>query len=295
MSNQNNHTPLSNSEFKNQVKGTFQASILSLIRRPQEAQREAPRPKNKAKLALLGFNGTMLALDLVSGITVALITSWLYGVLTFIAGVLALYLHEQLFTNAHANTSQKWIAIGGGTIAVLSTLGIGMLSGAANIFKLTDFVDLTTIELFMIGAIVLAVFTHGILWGVYYFTDPTHKAEMMRMINLGYRDQQIQGFRDAKKDLIEIKQLYAELDGMDESDREALLAAYKANRGVDLLVDEPQVQQDQAIPYPVQTPAQAYRQPETRVSVRPIQGAGGEEPELIQARSNGSHGPQANP
>jgi len=219
----------------NDIKNAMKERMLGLIRKPAIEQKKKKAP-NKAWLALLGFNGMMFFLDIISGITVGMLVSPLYGALTFLSGFLALFLHEQLFTNAHANMSQKWIAIGGGIIAVLSTLGIGLLAGAANVFGLAGIVSVTTLEMSMIAALIVAAFVHGILWGVYYFTDPTHVAEMKRLVNIGWREQQAQGVADAKEDLVAVKAIAKELDDLaDSGEAELLLESYKNLRGVDLV------------------------------------------------------------
>jgi hypothetical protein len=224
-----------NKNFKDELKSATQERVLSIIRRPAIEQKKK-KPANKAPLARLGFNGTMFFLDVISGFTVGTLTNWFYGFLTFLAGFLALVVWEELFTNAHANQTQKWIAIGGGAIAVLSTLGIGILAGVANVFKLGGLVAVTTIEISMIASLVVMAFTHGILWGVYFFTDPTHVAEMKRMVYIAYREQQIEGLAEAKEDVKQAKAIAAELDSYEASgDLEALSASFESMRGQSLL------------------------------------------------------------
>lgn len=225
--------------FGSELKDAMQKRVLSLIRKPAIEQKKK-KPVNKAPLARFGFNGTMAFLDLVSAITVGLLTNWLYGALTFLAGFLALVIWEELFTNAHANMTQKWIAIGGGVVAVISTLGIGVLSGIANVLNIGGLVSGTTIDMVMIVSLVVMAFTHGILWGVYYFTDPTHVAEMKRIVNIAYREQQVQGLQEAKEDLAQVKAIASELEFYEKSgDLEALSASFQSIRGTSLLNDEP--------------------------------------------------------
>ena len=182
------------------IKSAMNERLASILRRPQQAVKER-RPWNKAPIALFGFNMVNLFLDLVSALTVAYLTSWMYGVMTFLAGALALLIWEQLFIIFHANKTQKWISVGGGVVAVFSTLGIGVLAGIANVVGVTGFISQSTIEIVMIVSMVVIAFVHGTAWGFYYFTDPSHVAQMKRMTSLAYRDQQKQGLEDAKADL----------------------------------------------------------------------------------------------
>jgi hypothetical protein len=221
-----------------ELKDAMNKRVLSLIRKPQ-AEQKKKKAVNKAPLARWGFNGTMLFLDFISGWTVGTLTNWYYGFLTFLAGFLALIIWEELFTNAHANMHQKWIAIGGGAIAVISTLSLGILAGIANVLSV-GLVPVATIGISMIIALVVMAFTHGILWGVYYFTDPTHVAEMKRIVNIAYREQQVQGLEEAKEDLAQVKAIARELEGYEKSgDLEALTASFESMRGTSLLNDTP--------------------------------------------------------
>jgi hypothetical protein len=217
------------------IKNEFIGRVMSIIRRPQKQVKEK-RPWNKAPLALIGFNLVMVFLDLVSALTVAALTSWMYGAMTFLAGVLALFLWEQLFTNAHANMTQKWISVAGGVLAVLSTVGLGVLAGIANVVGVAGFVSQTTIEVVMIVAMVVIAFIHGIGSGVYYFTDPSHVAEMKRLVSLAYRDQQKQGLEDAKADLAQALAIHKELSDYEAKGQLELLdAAYQELRGRSLV------------------------------------------------------------
>ena len=241
-----------NKNFKDELRTATQQRVLSIIRRPAQEQKKK-KPTNKAPLARLGFNGTMMFLDVISGITVGMLTNWYYGFLTFLAGFLALIVWEELFTNAHANQTQKWIAIAGGVIAVLSTLSLGIMAGIVNVLSLGGLVSVATLEMIMISSLVVMAFTHGVLWGVYYFTDPTHVAEMKRMVNIAYREQQIEGLAEAKEDVKQAKAIALELDAYEQSgDLEALSASFESMRGQSLLNDAPAEQPmvaDPAMPF----------------------------------------------
>jgi hypothetical protein len=215
------------------IKSAAKDRLLGLLRKPAQAQKEK-RPHNKLWMASLGFNGVMFFLDLVSAVTVAVLTTPLYGVLTFLAGFLALILHENLFTNAHAGMSQKWIAIGGGLLAIVSTIGIGVLAGIVNIFNLSALIPTQTIQIGMIIGLVLTAGTHGILWGVYYFTDEGHKSAMKAMINAAFRDQQRTEIENAKKDVKAVKEINDEIEGMGD-DAYLLAEAFRENTGRELV------------------------------------------------------------
>lgn len=222
-------------QIDSELKSAMKERLLGLIRKPQvEVKKKSV--SNMAPLALLGFNGTMAFLDLISGLTVGFLTNWFYGVLTFLSGFLALFLHEKLFTNAHANMSQKWLAVGGGALAVVSTLGVGILAGIANVLQVTSVVSTSTIEIIMIISLVVISFLHGVVWGVYYFTDPSHVAEMKRIVNMAYRQQQLQGLADAKEDLAQVKAISAELEDYESRGEADLInASYEQLRGHSLL------------------------------------------------------------
>lgn len=220
-----------NNSFMNEVKSAARSRILGLIRKPQ-AQVKKNTPRNMAPLALIGFNLVMTLLDLISAFVVAMLTDWFYGVLTFASGVFALFLWERLFTNAHGNLMQKWLAVGGMALAVVSTLGIGILSAIVNVLDIAGEAPVMVIEGGMLVALVVIAFVHGIAWGVYYFADPTHVAEMKRMVSIAFREQQKRGLQDAKEDLSAVLEIDRELQEYERSGQLDLLSAsYENLRG----------------------------------------------------------------
>ena len=82
---------MAQNDFMGEVKSAMQNRILGLIRKPT-APVKKKTVKNMAPLALIGFNVVMTFLDLISAVAVSMLTNWLYGVLTFMAGVLALFM-----------------------------------------------------------------------------------------------------------------------------------------------------------------------------------------------------------
>jgi len=233
------------SEFANEVKNEMKKRVLGLIRKPT-APIKKNTPKNMAPLALVGFNLVMTFLDLISSIAVAALTNWLYGVLTFVAGVGALYMWERLFTNAHGNMMQKWLSVGGGVLSVLSTLGIGILAAVVNGLDFAGVINVAgistvAIDIGMIVSLVVIAFIHGIAWGVYYFADPTHIAEMKRMVSIAFREQQKQGIEDAKEDVKAVLEIAQEMEEYDKrGELEFLNASFETLRGRSLLADLPE-------------------------------------------------------
>jgi len=230
-----------NKDFKHELGDAVKANILHLIRRPSQPVK-VTKPKNRASEALIGFNLVMTFLDLISSLAVGFLTTPLYGVLTFIAGVGALLLWERLFTNAHANKMQKILAVIGGLVAVFATLAIGVASGIVNVLGVVGKIDVSVFESVMVVSLVCFAFLHGIGWGVYYFTDPTHVAEMKRMISIAFREQQKQGIADAKEDVQAVLDIAKELDDYEKrGELEYLNAAFEELRGQSLVSKSPDV------------------------------------------------------
>ena len=219
------------------IKDLMKERLRGLIRKPVQAQTEK-RPHNKIWIASLGFNATMFFLDLVSAITVAILTNAMYGVMTFLAGFLALLLHENLFTNAHANMQQKWIAIGGMVLSIVSTIAIGVLAGIVNVTNIVGLFPTLALETGIIISLVCVAGIHGVLWGIYFFTDEGHRNTMTALTNVAYRERQRKEFDDAKKDILAVKEIDKELNDMGE-DADLITDAYRQNTGRDLIVAAP--------------------------------------------------------
>lgn len=227
------------------LKQAMRQRLIGLLRKPQ-AEKKEKRPANKLWVANIGFNLTMFFLDLVSAITVAMLTNAMYGVMTFLAGFLALLLHENLFSNAHANWKQKYIAIGGMLLAILSTVGIGVLAGIVNVANIVGLLPAQSLEMGLIVSLVVIAGIHGGLWGIYYHIDEGHKAEMRAVENAAYRERQRRDFDNAKKDILAVKEIDKEIRDMDEIDSDLLSEAYRENTGRELITKKPA---------PISTPA----------------------------------------
>jgi hypothetical protein len=224
-----------NSNIPTTVKDAARQRLIGLLQKPV-TERKEKKPSNKRWIAYIGFNFAMFFIDLVSAITVGLLTSPLYGVMTFLAGFLALLLHESLFTNPHAGMPQKWIAIGGITVAIISTLGIGVIAALLNVSKIVGtFIPIAAMELAVTITLVVITVIHGIAWGVYYFIDEGHRAEMSALVSRAYRERQIQNFENAKKDIEEVLKLSAQLDEMGEEKAELIEMSYGQHTGKSLI------------------------------------------------------------
>jgi hypothetical protein len=128
-------------------------------------------------VALVSFNFAFFVVDAISAIVVGYLTFWYYGVATILAGAIFMGVHEYLFTRAFNNTKQRNIAVGGAVWAVLTILGIALLSVVAN---LTGFLEAGYEEyfmVFMVAVIVFNVVIHGVLTAIYYYVDDGHNAK----------------------------------------------------------------------------------------------------------------------
>lgn len=233
----NQTTPTPPARYTNSdVVAAGRERLIGMLRKQDPPAKAKAIPRNKSYLALWGFNGAMLFLDLISGWTVAILSQAAYGVATVVAGVLALLLHEKLFQNPHANESQKLIAIGGGVIAVASTLLVGLGAAVLNIFSIDSIIGGKSIEVVMVGFLIVSIFAHGILWGWYYFTDPQHVAEMKRMVHIAFRQQTREGIEEAKEDVREVIEMDRVLQQYDNAGLlDVLTVAFQEARGRSLI------------------------------------------------------------
>lgn len=139
--------------------------------------KEEKKPSNAGlTVALVSFNFAFLVVDALSAFVVGYLTRWYYGVATVLAGAVFMFIHEYLFTRAFNNTKQRRIAVGGAVWAVLTILGIALLSVVAN---LTGFMTPEWEPVFlatMVGVIVFNIVLHGILTAIYYYIDDEHNA-----------------------------------------------------------------------------------------------------------------------
>ena len=139
--------------------------------------KQEKKPSNAGLIvSLWAFNVAFATVDILSAIAVGVLARWYYGVATFIAGAVFMFVHEYLFSRPFNNVTQKKIAVGGAVWAILSILVIAL---AAVIANLTGFMspELDTYFLaFMVSAIVFNIVAHGVLAGIYYYVDDGHNA-----------------------------------------------------------------------------------------------------------------------
>jgi hypothetical protein len=232
----------------NAVRDAARQRLIGLLQKPVVEKKEK-KPQNKRGVALLGFNLSLFFIDLVSAITVGYLTSPLYGVMTFLAGFLALILHENLFTNPHADMNQKWLAVGGMVVAIISTLGIGVISALLNVTGIAGtLLPIDTLEIAITVTLVVITVIHGISWGVYYFIDEGHRSEMSALVSRAYRDRQLIDFENAKKDIETVLELDRQLESMGSDKAELIGMSYQQHTGKNLIQRSASVQEDVLMP-----------------------------------------------
>jgi hypothetical protein len=199
--------------------------LLELVKRPQQAKR---KPSNFALYwAWAFYNLVALLFDVIAAGTVyAMMGSIAYAGLTFAAGFLPLLMHEFLFTRAYASGVQRWLAIIGAGLSVVTILGVGILAGMVN---LTGFmaVDSITLEIAMIVTLVLVSGAHGLIAAVYFYIDDGIKAKQAQAESMAYHERRLEHIRQAK----EILALAEE--GADQEDE--IAKQYGGNGGRELL------------------------------------------------------------
>jgi len=129
------------------------------------------KPSNFSLYAAIVFaNLIFVILDGISGFTVYWMTNIpMYGVLTFLAGAVPLLLHESLYVRAYASIDQKKVAVIGAVSALLSIIIIGVLAGIVNIRGVE--IQAGTMEVLLIGALVVISAYHAILAAGYFYID----------------------------------------------------------------------------------------------------------------------------
>jgi len=159
--------------------------LEELVKKPK--QKKTPSNYGLYAAAIF-FNLVALAFEIISAVTVASITNWGYGAVTFLAGFIPLTLHEVLWARAYANQLQRKISIWGAGIAVLSVLGVALLSGAVNVGAVeTGGWSETAVILFVI----FFAAVHGLLTALYFYTDDGIRASHTHAENLGWHNQRI--------------------------------------------------------------------------------------------------------
>lgn len=144
---------------------------LEAILKEIEAPDKPPKPSNIGLWVVIIFvNVVGIALDAISAITVHNVTGglWYYAVLTFFAGAVPFLMWELAYTRPYANDIQRSVSVIGIITGVFSIIVIGIASGIANVKGNVIAVDA---ELFIIVALVLLAVLHGVLGGIYFYSD----------------------------------------------------------------------------------------------------------------------------
>lgn len=173
-------------------------TLESMVQKPKKIK----KPANVALwVAYVFFNVVVLAFDIIAAGTVYAITkNWGYAILTFLAGFAPLLMHEALYLRAYANNYQRWIAVGGAFIAVVTVGIVALLSAGVN-FALANGYDLAvgTAEIVILLVIVVAALLHGILAAVYFYIDDGIRAQHVEAENVAYFDQRMKNLDRAEQ------------------------------------------------------------------------------------------------
>jgi len=197
-------------------------SLESMVQKPKKSK----KPTNFALwFAYFFFNIVVLTFDIVAAGTVYSITkNGGYAVLTFLAGFTPLMMHEFLYLRAYANNPQRWIAIFGAVVAVITVGLVAALAAGVNLALANGYsLAAGTSEIVILLVIVGAALLHGILAAVYFYIDDgiraTHtEAETVafhetRMRNIKRAEQLLEEADKARKRKAEIVHRHGGQDG----------------------------------------------------------------------------------
>jgi len=149
-------------EFQN-----TQNELLEAVKEPEKKR----KPSNAGLwVALIFFNLVLLAIDIISGVTVYRLTGiWSYGLLTILAGAVPLFIAEVLYTRPFASTVQRNVSIIQAVIAFASILTIGVFAAIGNVKQVT--LAASDMELTMLITIVSLALCHAVLCAFYFYSD----------------------------------------------------------------------------------------------------------------------------
>ena len=164
----------------------IEQKLINTINPPKN---EVKRPYNRLWIALIAFNLIFFPLDIATGVSVGMATIWFYGLWVFVAGFGTMVIHEALFSNPYAKIHQKVISVVGFLTSIAITLVIGV---AAIYFNLAPSgIDRHYLGLGMSAVSFVAVFGHGILIAVYYFSDSGFLSKMRQTSALAESDRMV--------------------------------------------------------------------------------------------------------
>lgn len=175
------------SDNKSGLYKVIEDKVIGIINPPKD---EIKRPSNRLWIAVLGFNITYLAIDLITSVTVGYLTYWYYGVLVFLAGFLPMVAHEALFANPYASKIQRWISGIGFGFSILSALSVGVMVVVINVLY-----DSTptgkTLEAVAMGLLFLIAIAHGTLLALYFFIDEGIRAVQNALTAMAKNEQKL--------------------------------------------------------------------------------------------------------
>jgi len=204
-----------NKSFTQQITEKAKARLMSLL---DEKPPEEKKPTNIGLVvAWLGFNFVFLFLDIGTSALVWTLTNGFYALMVFVAGITPFTINEILFVRAWNSQNQKWMAIIGAATSVLFTVLLALIVGTINAIR---FFEITTmaawiqpaLEWSLIIGMVLGVAIHGLIWTVYFFTDPGILARQIQTSNRASRAKRHDDFEMAKGDVLETIKLVDEIE-----------------------------------------------------------------------------------
>jgi hypothetical protein len=131
--------------------------------KPEDAPDNSPLTHSK-----IAFVGGILVIDAVTSYTVWMITTyWYYGVIWFLVGAIAFFLHQRNWERSGNNDKQEKGAMIGMGVAVGAMLVVGTYS--AIVFVMKTYTPFS--EALIVGSSVILFFFHIYELGFYYFSD----------------------------------------------------------------------------------------------------------------------------
>ncbi len=170
----------------NDLQKAIESKILRIINPPKQ---EVKRPHNRIWIALIAFNLIFFPLDIATGFTVGMSTHWFYGLWVFGSGFGTMVIHEALFSNPYAKIWQKGISVFGFVMSVGVTviIGVSAIAVSMNIVPVSANIAGATMAIVAF----VALFFHGILIAIYYFTDAGFMAKMRTTSALADSDRMV--------------------------------------------------------------------------------------------------------
>lgn len=165
-------------------------SLESVVQKPKKIK----KPANFALwAAYFFFNVVVLTFDVVAAVTVYNITeNWGYAILTFLAGFIPLMLHEFLYLRAYASQWQRYLAVFGAVIAVLTVGTVALLAAGVNFAIATGYnIDGSVSEIAILILIVGAALLHALLAAIYFYIDEGIRAKHVEAETVAYYDQRM--------------------------------------------------------------------------------------------------------